>query len=85
MKKRIIYLIFGLIGIGVGMGALPSLWDLIGWSANHFLNNLLIDGLIGAIIFLLLASLSVNWILKRLKVLEKTLNTKSPSYLLFGK
>ena len=46
MKKRIIYLIFGLIGIGVGMGALPSLWDLIGWSANHFLNNLLIDGLI---------------------------------------
>ncbi|ETW67696.1 hypothetical protein N577_010645 [Lacticaseibacillus rhamnosus 2166] len=43
MKKRIIYLIFGLIGIGVGMGALPSLWDLIGWSANHFLNNLLID------------------------------------------
>lgn len=53
MKKRIIYLIFGLIGIGVGMGALPSLWDLIGWSANHFLNNLLIDGLIGAIIFLL--------------------------------
>ncbi|OHF06594.1 hypothetical protein BKP41_10495 [Lacticaseibacillus rhamnosus] len=84
MKKRIIYLIFGLIGIGVGMGALPSLWDLIGWSANHFLNNLLIDGLIGAIIFLLLASLSVNWILKRLKVLEKTLNTKSPSYLLFG-
>ena len=47
MKKRIIYIIFGLIGIGVGMGTLPPLWDLIGWADNHFLNNLLIDGLIG--------------------------------------
>ena len=84
MKKRIIYIIFGLIGIGVGMGTLPPLWDLIGWADNHFLNNLLIDGLIGGVVFLLLASLSVGWILGRLKVLEKTLNTKSPSYLLFG-
>jgi uncharacterized protein YacL len=31
MKKRIVYLIFGLIGIGVGMGALPALWEAIGW------------------------------------------------------
>ena len=37
MKKRIIYIIFGLIGIGVGMGTLPPLWDLIGWADNHFL------------------------------------------------
>ena len=64
MKKRIIYIIFGLIGIGVGMGTLPPLWDLIGWADNHFLNDLLIDGLIGGVVFLLLASLSVGWILR---------------------
>ena len=41
MKKRIIYIIFGLIGIGVGMGTLPPLWDLIGWADNHYFNSVL--------------------------------------------
>lgn len=84
MQKRVILLIFAFIGIGFGLGAMPALWDLLNMSGIAWLNNPLVDGLIGVVIFLALAELAAGWIMARLKQAETFLTNQSPSYLLFG-
>ncbi len=70
MQKRVILLIFAFIGIGFGLGAMPALWDLLNMSGIAWLNNPLVDGLIGVVIFLALAELAAGWIMARLKQAE---------------
>ncbi len=81
--KRIVSLIFGLIGIGVGMAVMPPFWLAIGFN-NTWLTSPLINAIIGAIIFLILGEMASGWILKQLKRAETFLTKQSPSYLLFG-
>ncbi|KRO18054.1 PIN/TRAM domain-containing protein [Lacticaseibacillus saniviri] len=83
MQKRIVSLIFGLIGIGVGMAVMPPFWLAIGFN-NTWLTSPLINAIIGAIIFLILGEMASGWILKQLKRAETFLTKQSPSYLLFG-
>lgn len=84
MKKRVIMIVFLFVGIGIGLGALPGLWLLLGLTDVGWLNNPVTDGLLGALLLLLLAELSAGWIIARLKQIETALSTRSPSYLLFG-
>ncbi|WP_179395844.1 PIN/TRAM domain-containing protein [Lacticaseibacillus absianus] len=84
MKKRVISLIFAFVGIGFGIGILPNLWELVGFTTQSWLNNPIVNGLIGALIFLMLAELSAGWIIRELKQIETYLSKQSPSFLLFG-
>ncbi|WP_390407563.1 PIN/TRAM domain-containing protein [Lacticaseibacillus jixiensis] len=84
MQKRVIALIFGIVGIGAGIGFLPALWELFNFQSGTWLNNLLVNALLGLAIFLILAELSANFITNKLKQVEVYLGKQSPSYLLFG-
>ncbi|WP_461225366.1 PIN domain-containing protein [Lacticaseibacillus suihuaensis] len=83
-KKHIISIIFALVGVGLGLGVLPALWDLFNVENVTWLTNPIVDALLGALIFLILAELSAGWILRQLKAVETYLSNQSPSYLLFG-
>lgn len=84
MKKRVINVIFALIGIGVGASVMPMLWGVLNLAKTAWLNNVIVDSLIGAVVFLMLSELVSGWIISKLDQTEKALNTKSPSFLLFG-
>lgn len=84
MKKRVINILFALVGIGVGASVMPILWALMTLDKLTWLNNVIVDSLIGAIVFLMLSELVSGWIIGRLDQVEKSLNAKSPSFLLFG-
>lgn len=84
MKKRVIAIVFGLVGIGLGLGLLPALWELLNLENSTWLNNALVDALLGLLIFLILAELSAGFIIRELKKVETFLGKQSPSYLLFG-
>jgi uncharacterized protein YacL len=84
MKKRVITVVFGLVGIGVGLAFLPALWTLMGIADGTWVNNPLTDALIGLVIFWILSELSAGFIIRRLKQVETFLEKQSPSYLLFG-
>ncbi|WP_407892652.1 PIN/TRAM domain-containing protein [Lacticaseibacillus sp. N501-2] len=84
MKKRVIALVFGLVGIGLGLGFLPALWQLLNLGDSTWLNNALVDALLGLLIFLILAEVSAGFIIRELKQIETYLGKQSPSYLLFG-
>lgn len=84
MKKRVISILFVFVGIGVGIGFLPALWTLLHLTKVVWLNNALVDGVIGAIVFFLLAEVVSNWILHQLRRAENFLTHQSANYLLFG-
>ena len=84
VKKRIVFALFVLIGVFAGIGILPSIWALTGLAGNRIINNLIVDGIIGALILLVVAALTVHWILDIIARAEKSLSSKSTSYLLFG-
>jgi uncharacterized protein YacL len=83
-KKAIVTLIFAVVGVVAGIGALPSVWKLVGLDGNKFLDNFVVDAIIGAVILLLISVFTVRWILSVIDRSEKVLSTKSTSYLLFG-
>lgn len=83
MLKRVIRLIYILLGAAVGFYYLPLLWDV---SRVQLSNPVLvfIDIAIGAIIFWLLSLLLVNPTVKVIHQVEHDLTSKSPLYIFFG-
>ncbi|MGM0214154.1 PIN/TRAM domain-containing protein [Enterococcus sp. AZ109] len=84
MQKRVLTVIIVIVGISMGITLLPTAWMAIGQTDNFWLNNSLTNGLIGAIIFLLLSVVLVEPITTGVKKIEKQLNELSLTYLLFG-
>ncbi|WDF83810.1 PIN domain nuclease [Lacticaseibacillus pabuli] len=84
MKRNIVLAIFVVVGIVGGIAGMPTIWELIGQAHNSLLNNFVINAIIGAIILLIVAALTVGWILRIIARAEDSLSTKSTSYLLFG-
>lgn len=84
MRKRVIAIVFGLVGVGVGVNTLPFLWMLLHLDSIAWLNNAIVDGLIGAVVFLAISEVASGWIIRKLDQAEKYLSTKSASFLLFG-
>lgn len=83
-KRRIVLIIFTVIGIIAGIAGLPALWRLVGQGNNRILNNFVVNAIIGAVILLIISALTVRWIVDLIDRTEKSLSTKSTSYLLFG-
>ena len=83
MRKGIVRLIFTVFGAAMGYYYLPPVWPAIGVKYNSVL-MLIVDILIGGIIFWLLSLISIGWVLKLIQRVEDYLTKKSPIYLFFG-
>jgi uncharacterized protein YacL len=88
MRKRIIQILFVLVGGSLGAAFMPLIWSAVGLMNLHYVNNLLIDVLLGAIIFLLLSfalfipiSRGIDKLIKRA---ENFISAQTPTYILFG-
>lgn len=81
--RRIILLIAIIVGGSLGMMYLPLVWRGVGMT-NHWFASPVSSILIGAIIFLLIALLLANPIIRGIRKLEKAINQFSVGYLLFA-
>ncbi|WP_242363662.1 PIN/TRAM domain-containing protein [Limosilactobacillus antri] len=83
MLKRIIRLIYILLGATVGFYYLPLLWDIFNWQLDRSL-LFFMDVAIGAIIFWLLSLALMKPTLNVIHQVEYDLTSKSPIYIFFG-
>ena len=83
MLKRIIRLIYVLLGAAVGFYYLPLLWEILNWRINIAV-LVFMDVAIGAIIFWLLSLALVKPTVKVIHQVEHDLTSKSPIYIFFG-
>lgn len=87
MRKRIIRLLFVIVGAAVGFYYLPPIWiamrNQLGVQLAWPIESA-IDFLIGALVFWLISLLLTDWTIKMLKQAENALTKKSLTYLLFG-
>ena len=83
MLKRIIRLIYILLGAAVGFYYLPLLWDVFNWQLDRSL-LFFMDVAIGAIIFWLLSLALMKPTLNVIHQVEHDLTSKSPIYIFFG-
>lgn len=83
MKRKIISLVFLIVGGSAGATVFPYLWDVFGLAGSPF-NNVFVNVGIGALIFYLLSLASVNFILDIFQRVENYFSKQSASFLLFG-
>ena len=87
MRKRIIRLLFVIVGAAVGFYYLPPIWiamrNQLGVQLARPIESA-IEFLIGALVFWLISLLLTDWTIKMLKQAENALTKKSLTYLLFG-
>ncbi|MDV8946771.1 PIN/TRAM domain-containing protein [Limosilactobacillus reuteri] len=83
MRRRMITLIYILVGAAVGFYYLPLLWGILNIALNPAL-LVFIDIIIGALIFWLLSLLLASGTEKLIQRIEKELTKRSPVYLFFG-
>ncbi|MCH3922104.1 PIN/TRAM domain-containing protein [Limosilactobacillus sp.] len=81
--RRILTLIYVVVGATIGFYYMPLIWDVLNW---HIAESLLaiIDIILGALVFWLLAIPLVTPTLKAIHRVETTLTSKNPLYLLSG-
>ena len=83
MRRRMITLIYILVGAAVGFYYLPLLWGILNIALNPAL-LVFIDIIIGALIFWLLSLTLASGTEKLIQRIEKELTKRSPVYLFFG-
>ena len=83
MRKRIIRLIYVIVGAAIGFYYLPLFWDLINFHLNSAL-FVFMDIVIGALIFLILSLPLAKPTEQLVARIEKSLTSLSPVYLFFG-
>ncbi len=84
MRRWIIHLLMVIVGASLGVTALPALWVAIGQQNNSFLNHGVVDGLIGAIIFLIISFLIAGMLLRGLKRIEMRIVKVNMSKMVFN-
>ena len=84
MLKRIIQILFLLIGATVGIILLPYIFELIPLLDNPLINNPYISAIVGALIFLFISLLFVDSLMNFMKWMEDKLVRAPTLDLLFG-
>ncbi|NLR31434.1 PIN/TRAM domain-containing protein [Levilactobacillus tujiorum] len=82
-KKTVILVIFAILGGVMGAAYLSRFWHVIGMN-SPLVDNVLVNILIGAIIFLILGVLFAGLIMRVVGKLEAYLNRQNPMTILFG-
>ncbi|MBM7616654.1 uncharacterized protein YacL [Weissella uvarum] len=84
MRKRIIQLVYVIIGGALALNIMPLLWQLIGFQNNLWLNNYIVNFLIGGVLFFILSLPTWRLVDNFIHRLENMLNAQSPLMLLVG-
>lgn len=74
MRRGIIHLLMVIVGASLGIALLPALWNLAN-QANNELNQDIVNGIIGALIFLILSFIFVHSILNFLSKIDKKVSS----------
>lgn len=82
MRRIILYIIAVFIGASVGVMALPTLWSSF-HQTNNLFNQQWINGLIGAIIFLILTTIFINSLFTGLSKIDKIVSSISVQKVIF--
>ena len=83
-RKLIISILFVLSGLGLGFRFLPIFWNVIGLKKMHWLDNSLVNLIIGAVVFYIISLIIMKPLERWLDWLENTLFKQGPVYVLFG-
>ncbi|GEO68932.1 PIN/TRAM domain-containing protein [Levilactobacillus acidifarinae] len=82
-KRTVILALFIIIGGVLGAAYLPRTWQLFG-VMSPFVDNILVNILLGAIIFLILGAFFASSLVRVVNRLEAYLNRQNPMTLIFG-
>lgn len=63
---------------------MPRVWALAGMDQNELFNNFIVNAIIGALFFIVLAFLLAGVIMRLIARADQFLSDKSPTYILFG-
>lgn len=77
MLKKVYNLLFVIAGVSLGVTMLPAAWALIDLELNKTINNPFTNGVIGALIFLVLALVTSPSFFKALRKLEEAISKKA--------
>lgn len=83
MKRKIITLVFVLIGGSIGASFLPLFWDIVGVNSN-LINNVFVNILIGALIFYILSIPTAKYVEQGVEKIEEFISKLSLMYLIAG-
>ncbi|AYG01094.1 PIN/TRAM domain-containing protein [Lactococcus allomyrinae] len=83
MRRWIIHLVMTIVGASLGIAALPALWKLFGWNKG-ILQYEVVDGVIGAIIFIILSFVLAGSMLKGLKKIDSKISKMNMSKMVFN-
>lgn len=84
MLKRIIQVLFLLIGATVGLIFLPYVFELIPMLDNPWVNNAIVSAILGAVVFFFLSLLFADSLVRLMKWMEENLLRAPTPDLLFG-
>ncbi|KRN02503.1 integral membrane protein [Levilactobacillus senmaizukei DSM 21775 = NBRC 103853] len=82
-KKSVVLFIFAVLGGVMGAAYLPRVWQISGVT-SPMVNNLAVNILVGALIFLILGLLFAGLLLRLINKIEAYLNRQNPMTLIFG-
>lgn len=83
MRRWIIHVLMGIVGASLGITTLPWVWHLFRQEGNAF-NQEIINGLIGAIIFVILSFFMSNLLMRALKKLDQKITRVNLSKMVFN-
>ena len=73
MRRWIIHLVMTVIGASLGVAVVPSILKVFGWDTG-ILQNEAVDGVIGAIIFIILSFIFAGSMLNGLKKIDSRIS-----------
>ncbi len=83
MRRWIIHILMGIVGASLGIAILPWVWHLFRQEGNAF-NQEIVNGLIGAIIFVILSFFMSNLLMRALKKLDQKITRVNLSKMVFN-
>ncbi|MCW6681829.1 PIN/TRAM domain-containing protein [Aerococcaceae bacterium NML160702] len=83
MYKRIIIVVSGIIGLSFGLSIGKWIWHNLN-IANEFVDNIYVNGLIFAVVFIGLGALFTPLIERAIRKLQELINRQTPTTLIFG-
>ena len=84
MQKKIFNIVMAIIGFSLGATLLPLVWALFSLDKNQWINNDITNGLIGAIIFIIISIFTFGYVGSAIKKVEKFISEQSLQDIVFG-
>ncbi|MFW7392127.1 PIN/TRAM domain-containing protein, partial [Vagococcus fluvialis] len=84
MQKKIFNIVMALIGFSLGATLIPVVWTVFKLDQNQWLNNDITNGIIGAIIFVIISIFTFRYVGSAIKKVEKFIGEQSLQDIVFG-